>query len=269
MFHPALMHEVARLQQARTPFCVVTVVDGRGSLPQPVGAKALYTADGLRFGTVGGGVIEARCGEHAAALLAGGRAQTPRLLSWNLQRDLGMTCGGEARLFFEVYRPEGEWRVALFGAGHVAQKLARFLVEFDCRVTCFDTRADWLARLPESPQLERRPVVAYADGVAEVPAHAAVVVMTMGHATDLPVLEALAAHATPPAFVGLIGSASKARRARRELREGGAPEAFVERLACPVGDPTGDPSPAGIALAVVNQLLRLRHATAAESAESS
>ena len=43
--------------------------------------------------------------------------------------------------------------------------LCRLLVELDCRVTCVDTRQDWLDRLPESAKLTRRLVDTYADDV--------------------------------------------------------------------------------------------------------
>ena len=59
-----------------------------------------------------------------------------------------MTCGGTVSLFFES-RNVTDWRIAVFGAGHVTQALARVLVQLPCRLTCIDPRDDWLAQLPD------------------------------------------------------------------------------------------------------------------------
>ena len=37
----AILKEANRLAQAGMPFCIVTVVDARGSIPQEIGAKAI------------------------------------------------------------------------------------------------------------------------------------------------------------------------------------------------------------------------------------
>ena len=86
----------------------------------------------------------------------------------NLRKDIGMTCGGEVALFFEVYHPDLVWHIVVFGAGHVGQKLCRFLAELDCRVTCVDTRADWLEKLPAGGRIETRHVAHYHDGVDQL-----------------------------------------------------------------------------------------------------
>ena len=46
------------------------------------------------------------------------------LIEWNLQRDVGMTCGGAVQLLLECYNLR-RWHIVVFGAGHVAQALTR------------------------------------------------------------------------------------------------------------------------------------------------
>ena len=142
MLSTGFLKGIEELRCDNVAFCVVTIVDGRGSLPQVIGAKAIFTKDGLEFGTGGGGSIEARCQEKAIALLQDDRTVDSHFQKWNLQKDVGMTCGGEVALYFEVYRPEQPWRIVIFGAGHVSQKLCRFLAELDCHVVCVDTTCD-------------------------------------------------------------------------------------------------------------------------------
>jgi xanthine/CO dehydrogenase XdhC/CoxF family maturation factor len=61
MLDDTLLNEIDRLQRAGTAFCLAGIVDGGGSIPQIVGAAALFTAEGLACGTVGGGALEESC----------------------------------------------------------------------------------------------------------------------------------------------------------------------------------------------------------------
>lgn len=258
MLDRGTLEEIDRLQRAAAAFCVVTIVDGRGSIPQVVGATAVFTAEGLAHGTVGGGTLEAACQEKARRLLEAGTERT-RFERCNLQKDLGMTCGGEVALYFQVHRPELCWNVAIFGAGHVAQALCRVLAELECRVRCFDTRQAWLDRLPRSPKLEACLVGDFRDGIERIVPGADVLLMTMGHSADLPILVALSERNPDVRLLGLIGSDSKAAIVRRQLREQGVSQEFVDRLVCPLGERFGDNTPAEIAISVVSQLLKQRH----------
>jgi xanthine dehydrogenase accessory factor len=253
-----LLREIERFRQEGTAFCVATIVDARGSIPQIVGATAIFTRDGLAHGTVGGGRLEAMCEEKARALLADRSPARTHFERANLQRDLGMTCGGEVALYFEVHRRELDWNIAIFGAGHVAQTLCRFLVELDCRVVCIDTREEWIERLPRSGKLEAVRVADYLDGIDRIAPGGDVLIMTVGHNADLPILKAIAARKLDIAHLGLIGSDAKSRIVRRQLAEAGVPKAFIDRIVCPVGEKLGDNTPAEIAVGIVSQLLKLR-----------
>ena len=233
MNHIVLLREAVRLHQERVPFCIVTVADARGSIPQEIGAKAIIRRDGLVCGTIGGGKVETRGCEKVRELLVEESDKKMLLERVNLHRDVGMTCAGEMTLLYEVFRPDFEWNIAIFGAGHVAQKLCRLLSELECKITCFDTRLEWLDRLP-------------------------VIVMTMGHATDIPVLRALWRKKIETGFIGALGSDSKAAILRRELREAGVPDEFIDRIRCPIGEKFGDNTPPEIAVSVLAQLVRER-----------
>lgn len=261
MYDKRFVTEVSRLQHAETPYCTVTIVDARGSIPQEVGASAVFGREGLLFGTIGGGRVELRCAEQVREMLArevGSRTRFERL---NLHRDVGMTCAGEVALYYEMHRPQDRWNIVVFGAGHVSQKLCRFLVELDCSTVCVDTRIEWLAQLPKSDRLEIRHVPSFVEGVDSVRHGAAVVVMTMGQATDAPILEALAQCGASIPFLGVIGSASKASIMRRHLLRSGVPPTFVDAISCPIGEKLGDNTPAEIATAVLSELVKARRAS--------
>ncbi len=248
-----------QLQSSGAPFCCVTLVDCVGSAPAERGAKMLVTREGLQAGTIGGGKIEARALLEAAQMLDSGANET-RFAQWNLQTDLGMTCGGVVRLFFEPFGvshwPVSHWPIAVFGAGHVAQALIRVLLPLDCGLTCFDTRPEWLEKLPNDPRLRRVLSLDLASEVENLPERAFVVLMTMGHATDLPVLRALLTRKFP--YIGVIGSKTKGAALRRTLSQEGFSSAACGRFFCPIGLPIGNNDTAEIAISIAAQLLQQR-----------
>ncbi len=258
MLNNELHSEIEKLDVANTPFCVVTIVDGRGSIPQIIGAKAIFTNDGLHFGTVGGGRLEVKCQEKVSELLAAGHTVKNAFARWNIQKDINMTCGGEVALYFEVYRPEADWNIVVFGAGHVSQQLCGLLADLDCRLLCVDTRRDWLDKLPASDGLETLLVEDYVDGVTRIPLNATIIIMTAGHASDVAILKRVEARDLDPAYIGVIGSASKSRILRRELRDAGASPAFIDAITCPIGEQFGDNTPPEISISIVSQLLKSR-----------
>jgi len=87
--------QALRLHDAGTPFCIVTVADARGSIPQEIGAKAIFGRDGLICGTVGGGRIEVYAGDRSRVLLQSSTDSQPQLERVNLMKDVGMTCAGK------------------------------------------------------------------------------------------------------------------------------------------------------------------------------
>ena len=119
MYNVEFFEKFLELKNDNTPFVAVTMTNARGSAPQDVGSRMLVGESGLLFGTVGGGKIEAHCIEYAKSLL--NTQEKIKSETWNLQTDIGMTCGGVVSVFFEVHCPKHDWNVAIFGAGHVSQ----------------------------------------------------------------------------------------------------------------------------------------------------
>jgi len=244
------------LAESGTPFVAVTVVDTLGSTPQDRGAKMLVTAEGRQHGTVGGGKIEARAIQEAQAMLADASAPKTRFYQWSLEKDIGMTCGGIVRVYFEAFNV-ARWKIVVFGAGHCANALIELLEKLDCRITCIDPREEWLARLPESAKLTRVLAADMPSEVAKIPEGAYVVLMTMGHTTDKPILiEILRTRKFP--YLGVIGSNAKAKRLRQDVLAAGLPDEATRAFFCPVGLDLGTNHPQEIAISVAAQMLQLR-----------
>ena len=85
--------------QANHPVMLVSVVRSTGSTPRAAGALLLAGPDGLLYGTVGGGLLEHRCLEIAAA-----RPTMPHRETFVLDNrqagSLGMVCGGTSEMLF-------------------------------------------------------------------------------------------------------------------------------------------------------------------------
>ena len=231
----SFIEALSSLAAGELPFVSVTMVEATGSTPQDAGAKMLVNSSGLVHGTVGGGKVEFRAIEFARELMAD-LNRTRILVDWNLQRDIGMTCGGLVKLYFEVYNRD-RWHVVVFGAGHVAQALVRVLGTLDCHVTCIDTRRDWVDRIDEHPRLTKMCVEDLSVEAAKLSNEDYVICMTMGHSTDRPVLRSLFKNSIRPLYLGVIGSKSKRGVLERELREDGIDSetaaSFCVRLVCP------------------------------------
>jgi xanthine dehydrogenase accessory factor len=265
---PSIYEHLVTLEREGAGCVLVTLVEALGSTPQDAGAKMLVTAVGRHAGTVGGGRVEAQAIALAQEMLAQrDTAVAPRFVNWTLKTDVGMTCGGSVKLYFEPHAATGSaWPIVVFGAGHVAQALLRVLLPLPCSLTVIDARAEWLEQLPRARNLRVVPHDHAADLVPTLPAHAFVLCMTKGHTTDRPILQrALAEHDFP--FVGVIGSEAKAAVLRKELIGGGLAPERAAKFHCPVGLDFGTNHPHEIALSIAAQLLterdRLRAATPA------
>lgn len=255
MSSPNLFEKILELQNSYQSFVVVTLIATRGHAPQEVGAKAIITQSGLKYGTVGGGKVEAKAIEVAQELLTQKKSQLLKH-HWNLQKDVGMSCGGEVEFIFEAYNPH-PWKIAVFGAGHIAQELIPILLKLDCEVSCFDTRSEWLNKLVVQKNLRKFECEGYTSNITELDPNSFCVVMTQGHSTDLPVLTKILSSFSPP-YIGVIGSEVKSIKIRNELRSIGISQERIENLKCPMGLAIGGNEPAEIAISISAQLLQAR-----------
>lgn len=258
----SIFEHAAGLERDAVPFVMVTVVECLGSTPQDVGARMLVTSAGLHAGTVGGGRVEAKALTFAREMLDSPPSK-PLLVNWTLKGDVGMTCGGSMKFYFEPFRT-AVWRIAIFGAGHIAQALVPVLLNLRCDLTICDPRPEWLEKLPSSAKLRTFCQAAPADYIDTLSEGTFVICMTQGHSTDLPLLRrALAAEKFP--FIGVIGSKAKAAVLRRDLLNGGLSEEQAACFHCPIGLDIGTNEPAEIAISIAAQLLAERDRCSAES----
>lgn len=99
---PAITLECMRLASSGGTGALASVARRRGSLPMSATAKMLVTASGARWGTVGGGCLEAEITERALQVAErGAPAISEHTLNADAAGDYGLTCGGTAVMFIE------------------------------------------------------------------------------------------------------------------------------------------------------------------------
>jgi xanthine dehydrogenase accessory factor len=248
-----IYEEVARMHRDGVAGVVATVVAVGGSTPRGAGAKMVVYPDGRTLGTVGGGAIESTVIEKARTL-AGSRE--PVLLSFDLDDDTGMICGGKMDVFLE---PVSAGPLALVvGGGHVGQAVARAAKHAGFRVTVVDDREE-VVSAERFPSADRRLVggTELLDGELAVDESTFVVVVTRGHRFDRDWVEAFVGRW--PKYLGMIGSATKVQRTFDAMAEGGVAEELLSKIHAPIGLDIGAETPDEIAVSVVAEMIAVRH----------
>lgn len=242
-----------KLAESRTSFVMVTMIGVRGSAPQDIGTKMIVTESGLHFGTVGGGKVEMAAIKRSKEILSSSDLE-PQVLTWNLQKDIGMSCGGEVTFLFE-HHSHSAWPIVIFGAGHVAQAVAQVLSTLQCSLTCVDSRIEWVSKFSGVKAIHHpKPK----ELVRTLNPKSYFMSMTMGHAFDVPILYEIWKHAPHCPYVGVIGSEVKGIKIKRELKELGVSEEFLNKLRVPMGLPIGTNRPSEIAISIAAEVLQVR-----------
>jgi xanthine dehydrogenase accessory factor len=241
------------LSQNGTSFVLVTMTGVRGSAPQDLGAKMIVISEGLYSGTVGGGKVEMASIKKAQEILTRDQ-MPPETVTWNLQKDIGMSCGGEVTLVFEHFHLTN-WPIVIFGAGHVAQALTRVVSKLSTSVTCVDSREDWVAKLEDVKGIHHPEPKTL---VTSFSPKSYFMCMTMGHSFDVPILYEIFKHAPDCPYIGVIGSDVKGVKIKRELKEMGVSDVFLSKLRVPMGLPIGTNQPNEMAISIAAELLQVR-----------
>ncbi|WP_298832405.1 XdhC family protein [uncultured Piscinibacter sp.] len=261
-----------RLQQAGTPYALVSVIRAQAPASARPGDKAVVTADGQLHGWVGGGCAQPAVLKTVRQVLADGRARLIRIAPSDEGevRDLGdvlefgMAChsGGTLELFVDPVLPRAQ--LVVIGSSPVAVGLTQLAPRVGFAVTLVAHEADAQAY----PEAQR--VIASDDAATVLPQVAPgawVVVATQGRRDVQALRLALALQARQVSFVA---SAKKAQVLKDSLVVAGADADAVAAILAPAGYPMAASTPEEIALSVLAAVVSNRRgaATATEPATS-
>lgn len=273
----------------------VVVAEVQGSAPREVGAAMLVWATPEGFGqsgTIGGGTLEfeaaksAFCAPRLNRLPLGpamgqccGGAVTLLTEVFDSVEDIpqDIYARGLGDMPFAVKKAltlaraqgvlkpalYGDWMIEpvrratrpvwVWGAGHVGRAIVNTLAPLpDFAITWIDTGAD---RFPEHLPDGVDPLIAShpEDVVHYAPVRAEHLILTYSHALDLELCHRLLTHGF--GFAGLIGSRTKWARFRGRLRDLGHLDAQIDRICCPIGQPSLGKHPQAIAIGVAASLI--------------
>ncbi|MDY6878208.1 MAG: XdhC/CoxI family protein [Chloroflexota bacterium] len=205
----------------------------------------------------------ATCLDSAGRLLAwpdgrleGDRTLSPELIALFPGPAAELRRHSEGDLFFEVFTPPPA--LIIIGAVHVAMPLVGLAQALGFHVRVVDARRAFATRerFPTVDEL----IVAWPQDTLKSeelgPQHY-IVILSHDPKFDLPALQiALRSRA---AYVGLIGSRTTQAKRKAALREAGFSEAELAHIHGPVGLDLGGREPAEIALAILAEIVAVRH----------
>jgi xanthine dehydrogenase accessory factor len=207
-------------------------------------------------GTIGGGCVEAEMTWRARQAIEKKRAQ---VASYELTPDQagedGLICGGRMEVFIEPI--EGAPILCLFGAGHVAQPLARMARQAGFRVEVADDRVKFAnrERFPDADLILVEDYPAAASRMT-LGANTYAVVVTRGHKGDADALAACLGKGLR--FVGLLASRPKFVHVAAELEDRGFPPSEVGKIHAPLGLELGAVTPEEIAVSILAEMIAVR-----------
>ncbi len=220
----------------------VTPVDGASDVH-------LHVSKTATWGTLGDAALDVLAIAKARAWLDNEGARSTMIV-------LEPTARGAQSVLLDPVRPS-DFRIVLFGAGHVGRALARVLGAISCEVDWIDSRAnEFPAALPANV---RKIVTGDPLGaVSAAPPGRYFLAMTHSHALDFELVKAILERGDF-AYCGMIGSSTKRRTFENGLAKQGVARAALDRFTCPIGiDGIGGKEPGSIAVGVAAQLLMVR-----------
>lgn len=235
-----LISQLAQTISAKDAAALVTVIEAKGASPAKIGAQLVLFSNGTTAGTVGGGKLESSILEDARKDLAEQKCGLHHYqLTEEGQDSIGTLCGGEVTVFVQPYFPPPQ--LVIVGGGHIGRplKIMGEAAGFEVVVVDVVTGQDHV------PELER----------VNLTADSYVVLITTDHISDEAAMRV--ALKSPASYIGMIGSLAKWRTIREHLTIDGY--ADLSRIFAPIGLDLGGPTPQEIAVAILAEIVAVRH----------
>ena len=250
---------LSSLSKNSESYVLLTVLETKGSTPRDTGTKMVVT-DNQLYDTIGGGALEFAAIQKARELLSEGK-QTQETMTFNLSKDLKQCCGGVVSVFFEVFLTN-DFKIVLFGAGHIGTALINILGELDCQVNWFDSRPELFPDVV-APHIQMKVMDNPELAVEACDKSSYFIVMTHDHALDQALCEAIISRGDSR-YCGLIGSNTKGLKFRQRLLKKGFNEQELSKLICPAGSAeVKSKIPMEIAVSVCAEVLKYRDVASA------
>lgn len=273
------------LREAGEPAVLATIAALGGGGPRPVGAQMVFGRDFVS-GFLSGGCVEGDVALHAAACLADGE---PRRLIYGEGSpwpDIRLLCGarieielqrllpddaqvGAVLAAMDARRPAGfttagglsltyepVWKLIVIGADPTALATATLGAQSGFETTLVRPRGP--VACPLANVAYRRDEPAQALSALGLDAWTAVAIC--GHDMDIDHAALMTALPSDAPYVGLLGARRRLGERLDRLRAAGITESQLQRIRAPIGLDLGGKAPWEIAVAVVGEVIAVRHA---------
>lgn len=240
--------------RAEQPIVRAMVIAAPATSAVAVGAHLTVGERGESSGTLGDTALDELARGDAPGLLRAGESTTRRYT---------LPSSETVEVFFGVYPAPPT--LIIVGAGHVSIPLSRMAKVLGYRVIVMDAREAFATRerLPDADEI----LVEWPDealGRLPLTSATAVAVLTHDEKFDVPALVAVLG--TPVFYVGAIGSRGTRQHRDERLRAQGLNDTQIGRIHGPIGLSIGAKTPEEIALAILAQIVMVRHGRDAEAA---
>lgn len=247
-----IYRKLGELSVEGRPAAMCSIVSTEGSTPRKAGSKMIVTAEQLTFGSVGGGKIELQVIEDALICIESGKTL---LKKYSAGEDNDMHCYGECSIFIDPL--PNNFKLYIFGAGHVGQALAKVAGNYGFRITLIDHREELIQQLDIEGVEKVYNEYAKAIEALTYDERTFIVVCTPSHSYDEEV--SLACVQKPHAYLGMIGSKKKVSLAKEFFTEKGLDEESINKIDMPIGIPIHCETPEEIAISILARLIDMKN----------
>ncbi len=167
-----------------------------------------------------------------------------------------LSSGNRLEVFLEPL--EQKPRLLVFGAGHVAQELARIAALVDFRIEVIDERKEFACQ-ENFPRAAGIHCQSFSDFLEDYQVRSGdyLVIVTRGHQYDYEVLKSVVRENW--AYLGMIGSQRKVKLIFSELeQELAIKRERIDEIDAPIGIDIGSETPAEIAVSITASLIKTR-----------
>lgn len=262
------IYVVKDLIEREEDFVIAKIVDTEGTTPRKKGAWLLMTQDGTKYGTVGGGSLEAEVGKLCLETF---RTKESKIHHFQVTCVPGQgvdPCIGSADVsieYIDAKKPdsftfdlETETTAFIFGAGHVGKAAEPILRSVNFKTKVIDDRPEFASRerFPEADDIVVIDSFKDAWQGMESDEDSYVVIVTRGHNWDYDVLKQTLNRKV--AYIGMLGSRKKVAEIFRVLREEGFKQEDLDRVYTPIGLNIFAETPEEIAVSIAGEMIKVR-----------
>ncbi|HTI15644.1 MAG TPA: XdhC/CoxI family protein [Dictyobacter sp.] len=243
-----LYEEFTDILKKEQGIAVATIVRA----PQQIGHKILVYPDKTLHGSTGNAELDTKIIVDAEAAIWSGEA---RIFSY-IVADASSPQAQVFDVFIEGFPPPPE--LIIVGAGHISIPLTTFAKTLNYRVTVIDARATFATpeRFPHADEL----IVAWPDEILEkrqLYPSTSIAILTHDPKFDEPTLKVVLSQQV--GYVGAIGSRNTSKERAERLKKQGLTDDQIQRIHGPIGLDIGAKTPEEIALAIMAQIVAIRH----------